>query len=83
MAAIAAQQAATAPKKRGKPIPDVIKLYKKEKALDNTARTIVAKERTFTDFQTRAGIRPIDDYSLDDAVAYKTPSSTRPAARAG
>jgi integrase len=71
MAAIAAQQATTAPKKRGKPILDIIKLYKKEKALDNTPRTIVAKERAFADFQARAGSRPMDEYSLDDAVAYK------------
>lgn len=70
-AAIAAQAATLAPKKRGKPIADVIKLYKKEKALDNTARTIVAKERAFADFQTRSGARPMDEYSLDDAVAYK------------
>jgi hypothetical protein len=71
MAAIAAQQANSAPKKRGKPFADVVKLYVKEKALDNTARTIVAKERAFADFQKRQGERPIGDYTLDDAVAYK------------
>jgi len=49
-AAIAAQAANSAPKRRSKPVLDVIKLYKKEKALDNTAKTIVAKERAFADF---------------------------------
>ncbi|ASL44693.1 Tyrosine recombinase XerC [Burkholderia sp. AD24] len=71
MAAIAAQQAATAPKKRGKPFADVVKLYKKEKALDNTARTISAKQGAFDDFSASAGARPMDQYALDDAVAYK------------
>ncbi|MFP3243940.1 MAG: site-specific integrase [Paraburkholderia sp.] len=71
MAAIAAQQAATAPKKRGKPFADVVKLYKKEKALDNTARTIAAKQGAFDDFSASAGGRPMDQYALDDAVAYK------------
>jgi hypothetical protein len=35
-AAIAAQQANAAPKRRSKPFADVEKLYKREKALDNT-----------------------------------------------
>jgi integrase len=48
-----------------------VKLYKKEKALDNTARTISAKQGAFDDFSASAGSRPTDEYSLDDAVAYK------------
>ncbi|MGA7778247.1 MAG: site-specific integrase [Paraburkholderia sp.] len=71
MAAIAAQQAATAPKKRGKPFCDVVKLYAKEKALDNTPRTITAKQGAFDDFVAKTGARPMDQYALDDAVAYK------------
>ncbi|CAE6760615.1 site-specific integrase [Paraburkholderia aspalathi] len=71
MAAIAAQQAISAPKKRGKPFADVVKLYKREKALDNTARTISAKQGAFDDFSASAGARPMDQYALDDAVAYK------------
>ncbi|MFM0046288.1 tyrosine-type recombinase/integrase [Paraburkholderia sediminicola] len=71
MAAIAAQQANSAPKKRGKPFADVVKLYKKEKALDNTARTISAKQGAFDDFSASAGARPMDQYALDDAVSYK------------
>ncbi len=70
-AAIAAQQANSAPKKRSKPFADVVKLYKKEKALDNTARTISAKQGAFDDFSASAGARPMDQYALDDAVAYK------------
>ncbi|WP_244112687.1 hypothetical protein [Burkholderia gladioli] len=45
--------------------------YKKEKALDNTPRTIVAKERAFADFQRHRGSRPIGDYALEDAVEHK------------
>ena len=71
MAAIAAQQAISAPKKRGKPFADVVKLYKREKALDNTTRTISAKQGAFDDFSASAGARPMDQYALDDAVAYK------------
>lgn len=71
MAAIAAQQAISAPKKRGRPFADVVKLYVREKALDNTARTISAKQRAFDDFSASAGARPMDQYALDDAVAYK------------
>ena len=71
MAAIAAQQAISAPKKRGKPFADAVKLYKKEKALDNTARSIAAKQGAFDDFSASAGARPMDQYALDDAVAYK------------
>jgi integrase len=70
-AAIAAQQEKSAPKKPAKPFADVVKLYKREKALDNTPRTIVAKERAFDDFQKRQGERSIGDYALDDAVDYK------------
>lgn len=70
-AAIAAQQANSAPKKPAKPFADVVKLYKREKSLDNTPRTIVAKERAFDDFQKRQGEQPIGGYSLDDAVDYK------------
>lgn len=47
------------------------KLYKREKALDNTPRTIVAKERAFADLLARRGEKPIGDYTLDDAVAHK------------
>ncbi|PQV48569.1 site-specific integrase [Paraburkholderia sp. BL21I4N1] len=71
MAAIAAQQANSAPKKRGKLFADVVKLYVREKALDNTARTIAAKQGAFDDFVAKAGARAMDAYSLDDAVAYK------------
>lgn len=70
-AAIAAQKAAQEKKRKAKPFADVVKLYKKEKALDNTARTIAAKERAFADFEKRIGSRPIDAYLIDDAVAYK------------
>ncbi|WDD95187.1 site-specific integrase [Burkholderia sp. FERM BP-3421] len=70
-AAIAAQQANSARKKPAKPFADVAKLYKREKAFDNTPRKSVAKERAFADFQKRQGERPIGDYTLDDAVAYK------------
>lgn len=70
-AAIAAQKAAQKTKRKAKPFADVAKLYKKEKALDNTARTIAAKERAFADFEKRIGSRPIDAYSIEDAVAYK------------
>jgi integrase len=71
MAAIAAQQANSAPKKRGKPFADVVKLYVREKALDNTARTITAKQGAFDDFSASTGARPMEQYALDDAVAYK------------
>lgn len=70
-AAIAAQKAAQETKRKAKPFADVAKLYKKEKALDNAARTIVAKERAFADFEKRIGSRPIEVYLIDDAVAYK------------
>lgn len=70
-AAIAAQKAAQETKRKAKPFADVVKLYKKEKALDNTAHTIAAKERAFADFEKRIGSRPIGDYSLDDAISYK------------
>jgi integrase len=70
-AAIAAQQAKSAPKNATKPFTDVVRLYKQEKALDNTLRTIVAKERAFDDFQKHQGTRPIGDYVLADAIAYK------------
>lgn len=70
-AAIAAQKAAQETKHKAKPFADVAKLYKKEKALDNAARTIAAKERAFADFEKRIGSRPIDAYRIDNAVAYK------------
>jgi hypothetical protein len=76
MAAIAAQQAISAPKKRGKPFDDVVKFYAREKALDNTARTISAKQGAFDDFSASAGARPMDQYALVDAVAYKNNTST-------
>ncbi|WP_186139912.1 site-specific integrase [Burkholderia gladioli] len=71
--AIAAQNAAQAKEKarKAKPFAEVVARYKKEKALDNTPRTIVAKERAFADFQRHRGSRPIGDYALEDAVEHK------------
>jgi len=72
LAAIASQRVADeAKKRRGKPFAEVVKLYKKEKALDNTARTISAKQGAFDDFSASAGARRMDQYALDDAVSYK------------
>ncbi|AEA61953.1 putative phage-related integrase [Burkholderia gladioli BSR3] len=72
-AAIAAQQASASATtaKPSKPFASVAKLYAKEKALDNTPRTILAKERAFADFQRHRGARPIGDYALEDAVEHK------------
>ncbi|OXC75657.1 site-specific integrase [Caballeronia sordidicola] len=72
LAAMASQRAADDAKKRSaKPFADVVKLYKKEKALDNTARTLTAKQGAFDDFAKTAGERSMDAYSLDDAIGYK------------
>nr|WP_244104311.1 site-specific integrase [Burkholderia gladioli] len=73
VAAIAAQNAAQAKEKarKGKPFAEVVARYKKEKTLDNVARTIVAKNRTFDDFAKRIGSKPIDAYAIGDAVDYK------------
>ncbi|SAL11383.1 phage-related integrase [Caballeronia udeis] len=65
------REAAEATKRPGKRFSDVVKLYKREKALDNTARTITAKSGAFDDFSKTAGERPMDAYSLDDAIGYK------------
>ncbi|WP_186236140.1 tyrosine-type recombinase/integrase [Burkholderia gladioli] len=72
-AAIAAQQASAsaATAKPSKPFASVAKLYAKEKALDNTPRTILAKERAFADFLKRQGERPVASYRLEDAIEYK------------
>ncbi|WP_370652119.1 site-specific integrase [Caballeronia sp. TF1N1] len=70
-AAIAAQAANSAPKKKGKPFSEVAARYKKEKKLDNTPRTITAKESAFADFKKRHGDRPIEEYALEDAIAHK------------
>ncbi|WP_133647529.1 tyrosine-type recombinase/integrase [Paraburkholderia flava] len=70
-ATIAAQKAKRETKRKAKPFADVAKLYKKEKTLDNTTRTITAKERAFADFEKQIGSRPIDAYSIEDAVSYK------------
>jgi hypothetical protein len=69
LALIEAQRAASEAKiRRGKPFSDVVKLYKKEKALDHTARTLTAKSGAFDDFAKTAGERSMDAYSLDDAI---------------
>ncbi|WP_241172554.1 integrase [Burkholderia gladioli] len=67
--AIAAQTQAKA--RKGKPFAEVVARYKKEKTLDNVARTIVAKNRMFDDFAKRIGSKPIDAYAIGDAVDYK------------
>ncbi|WP_347554844.1 site-specific integrase [Robbsia sp. KACC 23696] len=58
-------------KRRSKPLTDVIGLYLKEKALDNAARTLSAKRQAFSEFAASAGEKPMDDYALADAVAFK------------
>nr|WP_052382213.1 hypothetical protein [Paraburkholderia kururiensis] len=76
-AAIAAQKAAQETKREAKPFADVVKLYKKEKALDNTARTIAAKERAFADFEKRIGSLPPTQDNIKGVVEIKFPPQTK------
>ena len=59
------------PKPKSKPLSDVIALYLTEKKLDNVAKTLEDKERTFTEFQGFFQDSDINAFDADTAIAYK------------
>ena len=59
------------PKPKSKPLSDVIALYLAEKKLDNVAKTLEDKERTFAEFQGFFQDSDINAFDADTAIAYK------------
>lgn len=59
------------PKPKSKPLSDVIALYLTEKKLDNVAKTLEDKERTFAEFQGFFQDGDINAFGADTAIAYK------------
>lgn len=59
------------PKPKSKPLSDVIALYLTEKKLDNVAKTLDDKERTYAEFQGFFQDSDINAFGADTAIAYK------------
>ena len=59
------------PKPKSKPLSDVIALYLTEKKLDNVAKTLDDKERTYAEFQGFFQDGDINAFGADTAIAYK------------
>ncbi|MFB0827304.1 site-specific integrase [Chromobacterium violaceum] len=65
------QKKAEQPKRKSKLLSEVIALYLSEKKLDNVAKTIEDKERTYNEFMSFFEDKDINAYDVEVAVSYK------------